>query len=169
MANQNAKRPATLRIIDHEKFGQAVVGFALMVPDERPKTIGELKANFPQFNGAFDFTHVDDTENLIFDQGDETNHHIALPAFFKLIPMLELFLELDVNDFKIPGTTDHPNLKVASGYDLVDPAPGGEGYELPEFFEDVFVADTAGQKLSTDSLEFFLKRAGDYTYNGCRG
>lgn len=168
MVDHFAKIPATLQVIDDELFGRAVIGWALLEPSELPTTILELKTDFPVFAAAFDLTHADDNETLVFDQGTETEHRISLPALNKLVPMIELYYQKTLDEFKITGSTIRPDVKPSNDYALVDPPGGTLDYALPDFFERATEPTTSPTHLSTDSEEFFFNRVGDYSFAGCR-
>ena len=76
------------RVLDHEALGRAVLQWALMIPDDRPKTVDQLKAWFPEPDMVIAFpAHIAPDHQVSMFQGTPDTMVINLPPLHKLLPM----------------------------------------------------------------------------------
>lgn len=165
MTDPSVPIAAVPKIVDHQAFGRAIIRWALMKPEMRPKTIGELKTAFPDITRVFDIPdHVADDVQVEMPQGSPERLVIKLPAVHKLLPMLA-FLEQSwsdyVADYELGFEPEKPP--------AVPTRPSeGRFYEIPDFFFD-YVDEVRSRKPDEiDFVKFFLNRVADYGPNGCR-
>lgn len=159
MTDPNVPIADAMQVIDHKAFGREIIRWALMRRELRPRTVGELRANFPLASAALYIpAHVADNNALDLVQGTPTTHHFDLPPLYKLLPMLE-YLEESWSDYNVPDCD--------LGFDPATPpsiptVPGGTHYKVPGLYEKI------NDGTLVDIKEIFLHRVGDYSFNGCR-
>ena len=140
---------------DTKVFGLEVIRWALMKPELRPRTVGELRRKFPMACFALNIPDGSENQTLRFAQGDESEHVINLPPRYKLLPMLKR-LGVRWEDL-VPEEERDPNLPASS-------EGGSYGYKdgryaMPEFYDYLRTLSDA---------DLFFNRVGDYSYAGCR-
>lgn len=165
MANPSVDVALVPKVVDHEKFGHAVIRWALMKPELRPGTVGALKAALGEHGAVLEIPpHIGDDHRVEMAQGSPSTLVINLPPLHKLLPML---------DFLGQGWSDYVTADVL-GFDPDDPprvpsvSSEGRFYELPVFFFEFVHEADKGKWSEIDYVSFFLNRVGDYCYNGCR-
>ena len=157
--DNKVRNPDSLHVIDHKAFGEQVIRWALMKPELRPKTIGDMKARFNDAAMALSIPdHATDNSTIEMAQGNESRDLIMLPPLYKLLPMLE-YLGQTWEDYNLSENE--------LGFDPASPptakafSDSTEHYKVPAFYRNI-------DEEHPDYVSLFLLRVGDYSCQGCR-
>ncbi len=154
------------KVNDHSVFGKHIIQWALMKPELRPKTVGELRSGFPEAAEAMYIPpHVGDDHPIEMAQGNHEGLVFQLPPVHKLLAMFN-FLE---KDWRTLIPEDQAHLEVVSPASVPKAEMNGPFfYEIPAFYFQ-YVEDIGKDGAnSIDYDEFFSLRVGDYAFQGCR-